>query len=291
MRWKRDWGLTLRMAGVMVLMALLYLGFGVALTWYFHAAAAVAIALVAISAGQLLWGHKVALKSIGGEPVSEAAYPELHARVDRLSQQANIKKPDVAVAETSVPNAFAAGRSEDTAVVCVTTGLLALLRDDELDGVLAHELAHIRHRDVVIMTIASAISMVAYWIVRWGWIFDDGGASGGENSAPHFLVAFAASLVIWIASFFILRILSRYREYAADRGAASITGNPTALASALRKIDSGLAETPDEDLREKAGMSALLFMDIDEGRLTKWFRTHPGIDERINRLRDLERQL
>jgi heat shock protein HtpX len=141
------------------------------------------------------------------------------------------------------------------------------------------------------MTIVSAISMVAYWIVRWGWIFDDGGANGGENSAPHFLVAFAASLIVWIASFFILRILSRYREYAADRGAASITSNPTALVPALRKIDSGMAETPDENLREKTGMSALLFMEIDEGRLTKWFQTHPDIDERINRLSDLQRQL
>ncbi|ESP87143.1 heat shock protein HtpX [Candidatus Halobonum tyrrellensis G22] len=280
------------MAGVVVLLAALYVGFAAALAQYFGEVAAVAVAVGALSVGQLLYGHEVALRSVGGEVVSESEYPDLHARVGRLAQQAGVRKPDVAVADEPMPNAFAAGRSESTAVVCVTTGLLDTVDGAELDGVLAHELAHVQHRDVVVMTLASAVSMAAFWVVRWGWIFDDGGGGGGgENGQPQFLVAFAASLVVWVASSLVIRLLSRYREYAADRGAVAITGEPAALATALAAIDGRMERVPDDDLREHEGTSALMFCGVEAGKLTRWFGTHPAVDERIERLRALEAEM
>ena len=291
MEFRRDWSLTGRMAGVMLLIAGLYVGLAAALSLIADLPAAfVAVGFVGLSAAQLLFGHRVALKSMGGRVVGESEYPELHARVGRLAQQAGVRKPDVAVADQRMPNAFAAGRSESSAVVCVTTGLLDTLEGDELDGVLAHELSHVQHRDVVVMTLASAVSLVAFWIVRWGWIFDDGGA-GGDEGQPHFLIAFAVSLVVWVASYFAIRLLSRYREYAADRGAAQITGDPAALATALARIDRRTTGVPDGDLRDHEGMSALMFHGVDGGRLTKWFRTHPAVDERIARLRTLAAEM
>jgi heat shock protein HtpX len=290
MDWQTQWGLRLRMAGVMVLFVALYIGFIGALSLYFSSVSAIALGILAVSTAQLLYGYKVALKAMGGEIVTAAEYPALHRRVTRLSQQAGLPKPAVAVAPTDLPNAFAAGRSKNAAVVCVTTGLLESLDGDQLDAVLAHELAHVQNRDMVIMTAASALSATAFYIVRWGWLFDDGG--GGDGEGATVMVAILASLVVWVLSFFITRLLSRYREYTADRGAVSITGDPSALASALRTISATTREMPDEDLREHAGMNALFFDDIDTtDRLTRWCRTHPAVEDRIGRLRDLEREL
>jgi heat shock protein HtpX len=284
MKWKRDWGLNLRMVGVMLLTGALYVGFASVLAMHFDAFVAVAVAVGLLSGAQFLWGHKIALKSMGGRVVSDREYPELHARVQRLSQQADLPVPEVAVADTKMPNAFAAGRSKKTAVVCVTTGLLDALDGEELDGVIAHELAHVQHRDMAIMTIASAITTMAYWVVRWGWIVND------DKANQHFLPVVASSFVVWISSFLVLRLLSRYREYAADRGAAMITGNPAALASALHTINGTMAQTPKEDLREHAGMSAMMFEGV-ENRITKYFSTHPAVENRVERLKDLEREL
>ncbi|ADJ13886.1 heat shock protein HtpX [Halalkalicoccus jeotgali B3] len=279
------------MAGVMLLFIGLYIGFIGVLSLYFSSISAIALGVLAVSTAQLLYGYKVALKAMGGEVVTAAEYPELHRRVTRLSQQAGLPMPAVAVAPTDLPNAFAAGRSKNRAVVCVTTGLLESLDGDELDAVLAHELAHIQNRDMVIMTAASALSATAFYIVRWGWVFDDGsGGDGGEGATV--MVAIIASLVVWVLSFFITRLLSRYREYTADRGAVSITGDPSALAAALRTISATTREMPEEDLREHAGMNALFFDDIDTtDRLTRWCKTHPAVENRIARLRDLEREL
>jgi heat shock protein HtpX len=285
MRFHRDWGLYLRMIGVLFLMGALYVGFAAVIALYFHRIVAVVLAVGVLSVLQFLWGDKLALKSMGGRIVSEREYPDLHARVQRLSQQADLPQPEVAVADTKVPNAFAAGRSQETAVVCVTTALLDTLDGEELDGVLAHELSHVMHRDMTIMTVASGITTMAYFVIRWGWMFDN-----GDSGNQHLWVAFASSAVVWVASTVILRLLSRYREYAADRGAASITGNPAALASALMKISGEMESVPSDDLRASAGMNAMLFNDV-ETRLTKWFKTHPDVDERVSRLRALERDL
>lgn len=283
MGFRTDWSLHFRMVGVLLLMGALYVGFGAVIAAYFSAPLAVVAAIGAVSVLQLLWSHKLALKSMGGRVVSESDYPELHARVRRLARQADLPPPEIAVADTQMPNAFAVGRSQETATVCVTSALLETLDEDELDGVLAHELSHVMHRDMAIMTVASGITTMAYFVLRWGWMFED-----GDSGNQYLWAALASSAVVWVASTLVLRLLSRYREYAADRGAASITGNPAALASALMKISGEMQSIPNDDLRKSAGMNALMFDDV-ETRLTKWFRTHPAMEERIDRLRTLER--
>jgi heat shock protein HtpX len=237
---------------------------------------------------QFLFSDRIALYSMGASEVTESEYPELHASVSRLSQQADLPKPTVAVADSSVPNAFAAGRSQKNATVCVTTELIRTLDRDELDGVLAHELAHVKNRDVMVMTIASFLSTVAFMIVRMGFWF-----GGGRNrqGGGGIIVAIVASLVVWIVSFFLIRALSRYREFAADRGGAVITGQPSALASALLKIDGRMDRVPREDLREQSEMNAFFILPVRGGTITKLFSTHPPTEKRVDRLRELEREM
>jgi heat shock protein HtpX len=293
MRWQTDWGLRLRMAGTLAGLVLVYAGFVAALALAFGSFLLVlAGALVAIGL-QYRFGKRIALRAAGADRVAPGEYPDLHARVGRLAQQAGVPKPDVAVVEAGEPNAFAAGRSREHATVCVTSGLLERLDGDELDAVLAHELAHVKHRDVALLTTVSALSTVAYLLVRNAWWFGDGGDGGGGDSAlPWLLVAVVASLVVWVASYLLIRALSRYREYAADRGAAAITGDPAALAGALRTIED--ADPPGEDLRESAGMAALWVVpgfDDDGIDVRSLLRTHPPTGERIERLRAMQASL
>jgi heat shock protein HtpX len=219
--------------------------------------------------------------------VSEEEYPELHAAVSRLSQQADLPVPTVAVSDTPVPNAFATGGSQATATVCVTAGLLETLDTDELEGVLAHELAHIKNRDVMVMTLASFFSTLALLVVRWGWLF----GGGGDEESPPVIVAIIASFVVWILSFVLIRTLSRYREFAADRGGAMITGRPSALASALTKISGEMDRVPDQDLRENTEMNAFFIHPLRSGVIGRLFSTHPSTDDRIARLQALENEL
>jgi heat shock protein HtpX len=195
----------------------------------------------------------------------------------------------VAVAETSVPNAFATGKSQRSAAVCVTSGLLEALDREQLEGVLAHELAHVKNRDVAVMTVASFLSTIAFLIVRWGWLF--GGGRDRQGGHPSIVVAIAVSLAVWVISFLLVRALSRYREYAADRGGALITGKPGALASALLTIDGRMDRVPTEDLREQAEMNAFFVIPIDRGFVGRIARTHPPTEKRVERLRALEREL
>jgi len=237
--------------------------------------------------GQLFFSDRLALYSMGARAVSEEEYPELHAAVSRLSQQADLPVPTVAVSDTRVPNAFATGRSQATATVCVTSGLLKTLDADELEGVIAHELAHIKNRDVMVMTLASFFSTLALLVVRWGWLF----GSGGDEESPPVFVAIIASFVVWILSFVLIRTLSRYREFAADRGGAMITGRPSALASALAKISGKMERVPDRDLRENTEMNAFFIHPLKSGTISRLFSTHPSTDDRIARLRALEHEL
>ncbi|MEF8808578.1 zinc metalloprotease HtpX [Natronomonas sp.] len=285
MEWQTDWNLRARMGVTMFLLFALYLVFIAVLTAYFGNLLFAAVMLGAFSLVQFFFSDKLALRSMGAKTVSEDEYPRLHAQVSRLSQQADLPKPTVAVADSRTPNAFATGRSPKSGVVCVTTALLDTLDDDELEGVLAHELAHIKNRDVAVMTIASFLSTIAFLIVRWGWLF--GGR--GRNQAPLF-VAIIVSLLVWVISFLLIRALSRYREFAADRGAAAITGNPSALASALMKISGRMDKVPEEDLREQAEMNAFFIIPISKGFIGKIARTHPPTEKRIEELRKLERQ-
>ncbi|MFC7248813.1 zinc metalloprotease HtpX [Halomicroarcula sp. GCM10025324] len=291
MEWQTDWGLRGRMAFTMFLLFALYIVFIGALTLYFQNLALIVVVMGGFLFAQFFFSDKLALYSMGAKEVSEQEYPELHRTIDRLAQQADLPKPRVAVADSRVPNAFATGRSKKNAAVCVTTGIMNTLDQDELEGVIAHELAHIKNRDVAVMTIASFLSTIAFLIVRWGWLFSGGrNRGGGQQQVPVF-VAILISLAVWIVSFLLIRALSRYREYAADRGGAVITGKPAALANALMKIDGRMDKVPKEDLRSEAEMNAFFIIPIRTGWLGRLFSTHPSTEKRVDRLRDLEREL
>lgn len=285
MQWKSDWGLRGRMLLTMFLLFAVYIVFiGVLLE--FNSALAILI-VIPFLIGQLFFSDKLALYSMGAHEVSEEEYPELHAAVARLSQQADLPKPTVAVSDSRVPNAFATGRSQDSSTVCVTTGIMNTLTKEELEGVLAHELAHVKNRDVMVMTLASFIATIALFVVRWGWLF----VGGDDEQGGGALVAIVGSLIAWIVSFFLLRALSRYREYAADRGGAIITGNPSALASALMKISGRMDKVPERDLREQSEMSAFYIIPIKSGVVGRLFSTHPSTEQRVERLREMEREM
>ncbi len=291
MKWKPDWGLRLRMFVTMFLLFALFIVFAGVITWYLGGSLVMmAFLFGGFSLVQWYFSDRLTLYSMGASKVSEDEHPQLHATVDRLSQQADLPKPTVAVADSKVPNAFATGRSKNHAAVCVTTGLIRMLDQEELEGVLAHELAHIKNRDMTVMTLASFLSTLAFIIVRWGWLFGGGGRGRGGNQAPIW-VAILVSFAVWILSYLLIRALSRYREFAADRGAAVITGRPSALASALMKISGNMDRIPDEDLRDQAEMNALFIIPIKSGFIGRLFSTHPATEKRIDRLRELEREM
>ena len=290
MEWQTDWGLRGRMVLTMVLLGGLYIVFIGVLALYFESIVLIVLVMGLFMGAQFFFSDKLALYSMGAREVDPDEYPDLHRKVERLAQQADLPKPTVAVADSRTPNAFATGRSQDSAAVAVTTGIMDLLDDEELEGVLAHELAHIKNRDVMVMTVASFLSTIAFLVVRWGWLFSGGRSRGGQQQAPVF-VAILLSLVVWILSFLLIRALSRYREFAADRGGASITGRPAALATALMKIDSGMEKVPSEDLRGEAEMNAFFIIPIRSGFVGRLFSTHPSTEKRIERLRQLEREL
>ena len=290
MEWQPDWGLRTRMALTMFLLFVLYIVFVGVLAYAGVGLLGIVVVMGLFSLGQFFFSDRLALYSMGAHEVEESEYPKLHATIGRLSQQADLPKPTVAVADSRVPNAFAAGRSRKNATVCVTKGLLRTLDEDELEGVLAHELAHVKNRDVMVMTIASFLSTLAFMVVRWGWLFGGGGRNR-QGGGGGVIVAILASLLVWIVSFLLIRALSRYREYAADRGGAAITGKPGALASALLTIDGRMDRVPKEDMREQAEMNAFFIIPIRSGFIGKIASTHPPTEKRVERLRDLEREI
>ena len=260
-------------------------------------AGAVTIAIVAavLFAVQLFTSDKIALYSMGAKEVSPQQYPELHAMIERLCIQANLPKPRVAVAMTRMPNAFAIGRSPKTATVCATTGIMDLLSPSELEAVLGHEITHVVNRDVVVMTVASFFASIAAFITQWGFLF--GGGFGGNrdnnNNNNGFIFVILISAAVYVVSFLLLQALSRYREFAADRGSAILTGRPSALIMALRKIDSGMAQIPTRDLRAAPGELAAFYIFPPKAKqaVATLFSTHPPLEARIARLERLEAQL
>jgi heat shock protein HtpX len=241
-----------------------------------------------LSFAQLFFSDKLALAAMGAKEVSPQDAPGLHAMIERLCIQADLPKPRIAVADTHVPNAFACGRSQKSATVCATTGIMSVLSPSELEGVMAHELSHVKHRDVLIMTIASFFASIAAIILQFGFFF--GGGSDDDN--PSFAIVLLVSFVVYIVSFFLMLALSRYREFAADRGAAIITGRPSALSSALVKISGAMQRVPTQDLRQAERMNAFFIVPASvKASVATLFSTHPPMEQRIARLQQLETQL
>jgi heat shock protein HtpX len=238
---------------------------------------------------QLFTSDKLALHAMGAHEVTPQQAPELHAMVERLCVQADLPKPRVAVAETDMPNAFALGRSPRSATVCATTGIMQLLSPAELEGVMAHELTHVQNRDVIVMTVASFFATIAAYIVQFGFFF---GGGGDDDDNAGWLTLVMVSLAVYAISFFLLQALSRYREFAADRGAAVITGRPSALGSALMKISGTMDRIPERDLRASSELAAFyIFPPSAKKSLATLFSTHPPLEARLANLQRLEQQL
>ncbi|GBD16295.1 Protease HtpX [bacterium HR26] len=292
-KWSTDPGLAARMLFVMGLLALVYLAFMAVLVASGYDAMTILV-IAAIMAGfQYFFSDKIALLSVGARVVEPQQAPDLHAMVERLAALADVPKPKVAIVDTPVPNAFATGRSPRAAVVAVTTGLLDTLEPREVEAVLAHEIAHVRNRDVMVMTIASFFAVVAQLVLRWAyWGSAWGGSRDRRSGGNAFVIIYLASLLVWVISFFLIRALSRYREFAADRGAALITGAPSQLMSALLKISGVMQRIPDRDLREVSELNAFFIIPAIKGSsLMELFSTHPSLERRLERLRELAREM
>ena len=289
-----DRGLTLRMFLTMFLLALIYLAFIGAL-WRFGVPLFFIVVVAAVLlVAQYYWSDKLILLSLGAQEVSEQQAPQLHDMVGRLAALTGIPKPKVALIDSPVPNAMATGRDPKHALVAVTTGILQALTPEEMEAVLAHELSHVIHRDMRVMAMASFFATVASFIVQsglWGGFYG-GGDRDSRDRGGAFVFIFLISAVVWAVSFVLIRTLSRYREYSADRGSAVITGQPSHLASALTKISGQIQRIPQQDLRAvEAGNSLMIFPAISPGSVSELFSTHPSLEHRLARLRDYEAEL
>jgi len=277
---------------VMFLLGALYLAFMAALITFTTMSAGVVIVIaVALAAGQWFFSDKIALAAMRAREVTPDQAPELHGMIDRLCALADMPKPRVAIADTDLPNAFATGRSPQHSVVCVTTGILRRLDGEELEGVLSHELSHVAHRDVAVMTVASVLGVIAGLITRWGLLFG-GGRNRDNNSGAVFLLVWVAGLVVWALSFLLTRALSRYRELCADRSGAYLTGNPSALSSALVKITGDIGRIPTRDLRTAGAMNTFFFAPAIKGdSINALVATHPPLQQRLDQLAKVAAEL
>ncbi|HUC56384.1 MAG TPA: zinc metalloprotease HtpX [Streptosporangiaceae bacterium] len=307
-RYAPDRGLTVRMTATMFLLGLVFVAFVALIIGLMTAAKASAglIILVALVFGggsafiSLFYSDKIALAAAGAREVSPRQYPELHAIVDRLCALADMEKPRVAVAPTDLPNAFATGRNSKNSVLCVTEGILRRLEPDELEGVLAHELSHVAHKDVQVMTYASLLAIVAGLLVRFAFyseLFGGGRRMGGNNNSQAALLIpliMLVSALVYAISFLLIRMLSRYRELAADRSGALLTGQPSALMSALQKVSSSMSQIPTRDLRQAEPLNAFFFapaVKLNGQSLANIFSTHPSLERRLAELEKVRRQL
>jgi heat shock protein HtpX len=291
----KDTGLQARMLLTMFLLGLVYVVFvGVLFAAGAGAGLIVVVALVLLLA-QFFGSDKLAMATLGVKEVTPAEEPELHGIIERLCVQANLPKPKVAVIETSMPNACAMGKSKKATTVCATRGILQLLSPAELEGVMAHELTHVINRDVMVMTLASFFATLASLIIQFSFFFG-GGFGGGygrnQNEEEEVMVVLLVSVIVYAISFLLLRALSRYREFAADRGSAVLTGRPSALASALLKISGTIERVPTQDLRKAEGMSAFFIIPARTKKsLMNIFADHPPLEQRLAALERLESQL
>lgn len=288
-----DAGLSTRMFLVMALLGVLYLGF-MAVLWSIGLNFAFLIVIAAVMLGvQYFFSDKIALAAMRAKIVSPEQAPALHAMIEKLAMMAGLPKPRVAMVETDVPNAFATGRSPKNSVVAVTTGIMNRLTESELEGVLAHELSHIKNRDVMVITFASFFATVASLIMQsFFWMGMMGGGRRDRDSGSAMLLVWVVSIAVYFISFILIRMLSRYRELAADRSGAIITGAPSQLGSALIKIASSMQRVPQQDLRRVESMNAFFIIPAISGEsLMNLFSTHPPLEQRIERLRRLSQEL
>jgi len=314
-RYAPDRGLIARMGATMFLLGLVFTAFIIVIVLLLSRYSNVSeggivfIAVlfgVAVSFGSFYWSDKIALSTAGAQVVSPQDGPmaaELHGIIDRICALADMPKPRVAIAPTDMPNAFATGRSSKVAVVCVTQGLLRRLEPNELEGVLAHEMSHVAHKDVAVMTIASFLGIMAALLVRFAFyseLFGGGGRGRGrgndQNALPVVLVVMLVGIVVYAISFLLIRLLSRYRELSADRSGAMLTGQPSALASALVKVSGDMARIPTKDLRSAEPLNAFFFAPaLAPGRsgwsLSTLFSTHPSLERRLRELDKISQQL
>jgi heat shock protein HtpX len=292
----RDTGLSIRMLAAGGLLGLLYVVFAVVLFQVLNVGILpMLLIVIGIAAVQYFTSDKIALAASGAHIVTAEQAPELHAMVERLCAMADLPKPRIAVIDSPVPNAFATGRSPKHAAVAVTTGLWERLDRREVEGVLAHELSHVANRDVAIMTLASFFAMLAAMLTRfglYGGMLGGGGDRRDNNGPPVWLIVMVVSIVTYALSFILIRTISRYREYAADRGAALLTGSPEYLMSALQKISSQMTLIPQRDLREVAGMNAFFIVPTNvKLAAAELFATHPPLEKRIERLAQISREM
>jgi heat shock protein HtpX len=294
----RDAGLTLRMFFTTSLLGLLYVAFALALFYILNAGLVLMLVIVGgIAIFQYFTSDKLALRASGAKVVGPDEAPQLHAMIERLCAMADLPKPRVAVIDSEVPNAFATGRNQKHSAVAVTTGLWNRLDEREVEGVLAHELSHIANRDVLVMTVASFFAMLAALLTRFGLYSGMFGGFGGgrdnnNNSVPVWLIVLLVSIVTYFLSQILILAISRYREFAADRGSALITGAPENLMSALQKIASQITMIPQRDLREVEGMNAFFIVPTNwKKRTSELFMTHPPLEKRLVALSEIAREM
>jgi len=312
-RYAPDRGLSVRMTATMFLLGLVFVAFiaaiiGIGAATHASDAAIVLFAIVlggGAAIGSLFYSDKIALSTARARVVTPQQELQLHGIVDRVCALADMPKPRVAISDTRLPNAFATGRNADKSVLCVTTGLKSLLTPEELEGVIAHELSHVAHKDVQVMTIASFLAIIAGLLIRfsfYGELFGGGGRRGGNNqnggALPIFLIIMGVSIVVYAVSFLLIRLLSRYRELAADRSGALLTGQPSALKSALVKVSSNINRIPTKDLRTAEPLNAFFFapaahLTVSGGKksLAQIFSTHPSLERRLAELDKVQQQL
>lgn len=297
---RRDTGLTLRMIMSFIILTVLYLAFLGVLAYLGVGFIPITIVAAVLIIAQWYFSDKIVLWSSGAKVVTREQFPELHELVERIVARNDLPKPKIAVINSAVPNAFATGKSQRSSIVAVTTGLMDILNSEELEGVIGHELTHIRNRDVLVITLASLFSTVAWYLMQFGFYgglygggmggYGGGRDRGSGGGGGAFLIMLAVAAVTWLVSFLVIRAISRYREFAADRGSAQMTGKPVQLANALMKISGTMQRVPNKDLRRVEGLNAFFIVPVHSGRQTiaNLFSTHPPVQMRVQKLLEME---
>ena len=275
------------------ILALLYLVFLSALVYVGLDFVTITIIASIMILAQWYFSDKIVLWSSGAKKVTREQFPELHDIIERVIARNSLPKPKIAVININMPNAFATGKGPRSSVVVVTTGLMDLLDTEELEGVLAHELTHIRNRDVLVLTLVSLFSTVAWYLMQFGFYggmgYGYGGGRDRNNNGGALIIVIVVAMLTWVISFLIIRAISRYREFAADRGSAQMTGKPVKLANALMKISGGMRQVPTKDLRQVEGLNAFFIVPALSGStIGNLFSTHPPVEKRIQKLMDME---